>query len=146
MPNCPDCGAPLADDEPCRAFFDRLLAHEYDYPEAFGAVHHLTVASYSPQHPRGYARDAIQMWQQMIAESLDGLSTPADFLERARAHFTGGVRVREPGAEPPAGWPTRWTMTAADVAGAPDAATHIDRVRQWSASVRSVLLRNGLSS
>ena len=139
MPVCPDCGAPLAADEPCRTLFDRLLAHEYTFAEAFGAVHHLTVAAYSLQHPRGYSRDAVRMWQIIIAESLDGVSTPADFLDRARAHFTDGVRVREPGAEPPPGWPTRWPMTAADVVDAPDAATHIDRVRRWAASIRSVV-------
>jgi len=26
--------------------FDELLAHEYAFPAAFGAVHHLTVAAY----------------------------------------------------------------------------------------------------
>ena len=143
MPECPDCGAHLEDDETCRSLFERLLAHEYAFPEAFGAVHHLTVAAYSLQHPRGYSGDAIRMWRVIIAESLDGLSTPANFLERARAHFSGGVRVREPGAEPPEGWPTRWPMTAADVVGAPDAAAHIERVRQWAASIRAVVPSDG---
>lgn len=139
MPSCPDCGAALADGETCRTLFERLLAHEYTFPEAFGAVHHLTVAAYSLQHPRGYSRDAIRMWQVIIAESLDGLSTPANFLERARAHFTGGIRVREPGAEPPEGWPHTWPMTAADVVDAPDATVHIDRVRQWAETIRTIL-------
>jgi hypothetical protein len=139
MADCPDCGARITDGETCRGLFDRLLAHEYAFPEAFGAVHHLTVAAYSLQHPRGYSRDAISMWRLIIAESLDGVSTPADFLARARAQFAGGVRVREPGAEPPDGWPRQWPMTAADVVDTPDAATHIDRVRQWAASIRAML-------
>lgn len=139
MTECPDCGAPLGDGESCRGLFDRLLAHEYAFPEAFGAVHHLTVAAYSLQHPRGYSRDAIRMWQVIVAESLDGVSTPANFLERARAQFSGGVRVREPGAEPPDGWPRRWPMTAADVVDTADAAAHSERVRQWAASIRATL-------
>ena len=139
MTPCPDCGAPIADRDTCRTLFERLLAHEYAFPPAFGAVHHLTVAAYSLQHPRGYSHDAMRMWRVIIAESLDGLSTPANFLERARAHFTGGVRVREPGAEPPDGWPRSWPVTAADVAGSPDAATHIDLVRRWAAAVRATL-------
>jgi len=139
MPLCPDCGASIADGETCRALFERLLAHEYAFPEAFGAVHHVTVAAYSLQHPRGYSRDAIRMWRVIIAESLDGVSTPANFLERARAHFSGGVRVREPGAEPPDGWPRTWPVTAADVVDTPDAAAHIERVRQWAESIRGTL-------
>jgi hypothetical protein len=118
--------------------FEQLLAYEYAFPEAFGAVHHVTVAVYSLQHPRGYSRDAIRMWQIIIAESLAGTSTPANFLERARAHFSGGVRVREPGAEPPEGWPTTWPLTVADVVAKPDeeldASGYIARVRAWASS------------
>jgi hypothetical protein len=123
--------------------FDELLAHEYAFPAAFGAVHHLTVAAYSLQHPRGYSRDAIGMWCTMIADSLDGVATPAEFLRRARAEFDGAVRVREPGSEPPAGWPQSWAMTVADVivptGETPDAAGHIERVRRWAASIRRAL-------
>ncbi len=139
MAECADCGAHVADGATCRALFERLLAHEYAFPEAFGAVHHLTVAAYSLQHPRGYSRDAIRMWQVIVAESLAGESTPANFLERARAQFSGGVRVREPGAAPPDGWPTRWPMTAADVVDTPDAASHIERVRQWAQAVLTAI-------
>lgn len=140
---CPDCGAVPDEGETCRALFERLLAHEYALPPAFGAVHHLTVAAYSLQHPRGYSRDAIAMWRVIVDESLDGLSTPENFLERARARFSGGVRVREPGAEPPSGWPTRWPMTVADVVPPPDESPtpegHIERVRRWAESIRTTL-------
>ena len=141
MPECPDCGAQFPDGETCRSLFDRLLAHEYDFPDAFGAVHHLTVAAYMLQHPRGYSREAIDTWRTIIAESLDGVATHAMFLERGRRQFDGARRVREPGAEPPDGWPRRWSMTAADVAGSPDAAAHIDRVRRWATSIRETLER-----
>jgi len=140
---CADCGAPAAEGETCRGMFDQLLAHEYALPEAFGAVHHLTVAVYSLQHPRGYSRDAIRMWQIIVVESLDGISTPANFLERARAHFTGGIRVRERGAEPPEGWPRVWPLTVVDAATppdeTPDAIGHIARVRAWASSVRETM-------
>ena len=137
MATCADCGAAIAEGGSCRGMFEQLLAYEYAFPEAFGAVHHLTVAVYSLQHPRGYSRDAIRMWQIIIGESLDGTSTPANFLERARAHFSGGVRVREPGAEPPAGWPTVWPMTVADTIAQPDEMTpdvYVERVRAWASS------------
>jgi hypothetical protein len=143
MTTCPDCGAAVADGDTCRAQFDQLLAHEYAFPKAFGAVHHLTVAAYSLQHPRGYSRDAIRMWRVIIGDTLDSGATPADFLQRARAQFGGGVRVREPGAEPPDEWPRSWSMTVADVippaAETPDADGHIERVRRWAESIRTTL-------
>src|ERR671920_2146456 len=104
MMTCADCGAAIADGESCRGMFEQLLAYEHAFPEAFGAVHHLTVAVYSLQHPRGYSRDAIRMWRVIIGDALDGNATTADFLQQARTQFGGGVRVREPGAEPPDEW------------------------------------------
>jgi hypothetical protein len=143
MTSCPDCGAPIANDGTCRALFDQLLAHEYTFPKAFGAVHHLTVAAYSLQHPRGYSHGAIRMWRVMVGESLDGLSTPEDFLVRARSQFSGGVRVREPGSQAPEGWPARWPVTVADVVlpenEEGDAEGHIERVRRWALSIRATL-------
>src|SRR5678815_1476301 len=88
---CPDCGAWVADNGSCRSLFDELLAHEYVFPAAFGAVHHLTVAAYYLQHPRGFSRAAIRGWRAIIAESLDGTATPAEFLTRARCRATRWV-------------------------------------------------------
>ena len=143
MPSCPDCGAAVADDSTCRAMFDELLAHEYAFPEAFGAVHHLTVAAYYLQHPRGFSRSAIDGWRTIIAESLDGLATPAEFLRRARSRSAERVKIRESDAEPPEGWPRSWSITVADVVvppgETPDAEGHTRRVRQWAASIRETL-------
>lgn len=128
--------------------FDALLAHEYGFPASFGAVHHLTVAAYYLQHPRGFSRGAIDGWRAMVAESLDASTTPAEFLRRARAQSRERLRVREPGAEPPWGWPRSWPMTVADVVispgETPDADGHNGRVRQWAASIRETLERTTL--
>ena len=110
MPLCPDCGAAIANGSTCRAMFDELLAHEYAFPASFGAVHHLTVAAYYLQHPHGHSRAVVDGWRTIIAESLDGLATPAEFLRRARARSGERGKVREPGAEPPEGWPRSWPM------------------------------------
>jgi hypothetical protein len=143
MVPCPDCGAAIADDGSCRSLFEELLAHEYAFPTSFGAVHHLTVAAYFLQHPRGYSRAAIRGWHTIISESLDGLATPAEFLRRARAQSDEGVRMRDRGAESPEGWPRTWPMTVADVVvppgETPDAEGHIDRVRRWAACIRATL-------
>ena len=143
MPLCPDCGAEVAEDSTCRAMFEELLAHEYMFPTAFGAVHHLTVAAYYLQHPRGFSRGAIRSWQTIIAETLDGRATPADLLRRAGAQLRDGARVREPGAEPPELWPRTWPLTVADVVVppgvTPDADGHVGRVRRWAESIRRTL-------
>jgi len=143
MAPCPDCGAPIADNASCRSLFDELLAHEYVFPAAFGAVHHLTVAAYYLQHPRGFSRAAICGWRAIITESLDGLATPAEFLRRARAQSDAKVRIHERDAEPPAGWPRTWLMTVADVVAPvgeePNADGHIRRVTQWAKVIRQTL-------
>ena len=148
MSFCPECGAAVADGSTCRAMFDALLAHEYEFPASFGAVHHLTVAAYYLQHPRGFSRMAIDGWRTIVAESLDALATPAEFLRRARARSRERAKVREPGAEPPAGWPRSWPMTVADVVippgETPDADGHNGRVRLWAASIRETLEKTTL--
>ena len=143
MALCPDCGAPIADNASCRSLFDELLAHEYVFPTAFGAVHHLTVATYYLQHPRGFSRAAIRGWHAIIAESLDGTATPAEFLRRARARSDTKVKIREADAEPPDGWPRAWLMTVADVVvprgEEPNAEGHIRRVTEWAKAIRATL-------
>jgi len=143
MVPCPDCGAPIAENGSCRALFDELLAHEYVFPAAFGAVHHLTVAAYYLQHPRGFSRAAIRGWRAIITESLDGKATPAEFLRRARAQSDVKVKIRERDAEPPDGWPRTWPMTVAGVVvppgEEPNADGHIRRVTQWAKAIRETL-------
>lgn len=143
MATCPDCGAPTADNASCRSLFDELLAHEYVFPTAFGAVHHLTVAAYYLQHPRGFSRAAIRGWRAIITESLDGTATPAEFLRRARAQPHVKVPIRERDAEPPDAWPRTWPMTVADAVvppgEEPNADGHIRRVTQWVKSIRETL-------
>jgi len=146
MASCPDCGAPIADNGSCRSLFDELLAHEYAFPAAFGAVHHLTVAAYYLQHPRGFSRAAIRGWRSIITESLDGAATPAEFLRRARAPSDAKVRtvrIRERGTQPPEGWPRAWPMTVADAVvppgEEPNADGHIRRVTQWAKAIRETL-------
>ena len=150
MASCPDCGAPIEENGSCRSLFDELLAHEYVFLAAFGAVHHLTVAAYYLQHPRGFSRASIRGWQSILAEALDGTAMPAEFLRRARARSDAKVRIRERDAEPPEGWPRAWPMTVADVVvppgEAPNADGHIRRVTEWAKAIRTTLDALALAS
>jgi Family of unknown function (DUF5946) len=140
---CAQCGAADSGGQTCRSRLDTLLSIELEFPPAFGAVHHLTVACYSLQHPAGYVGAALAMWRQMLAQSLDGLATTKGLLREARRRFEGPARVREKNAVPPPWWPTTWPLTTADAlprVGEPATAQgHIDRVRRWAASIRATL-------
>ena len=46
MSNCPECGAP---DNLCQTRFDEFLVLEFT-DAGYGAVHHLTVATFMVQH------------------------------------------------------------------------------------------------
>jgi hypothetical protein len=143
QPACPQCGAPEG-EQSCRSAFDELLAFEFVTPAAFGGAHHLTVASYSLQHSRGYVDDARAMWRELLDDALlhDLGARPA--LDRARIRFEGSARILEPGAMPPGWWPTRWSCTACDALPKGDepftAAGHVERVRAWATAVRNDLL------
>lgn len=138
-PACTTCGSSLD----CRQAFDALLALEHVHPTAFGAVHHLTVACYSLQHPEGYAAAAIASWRRIVADVLDGRVTIPGLRRGVGAQFEGPTRVREPGARSPDWWPRRWPLTAPDVVPAakePSTAEgHVTRVLAWAASVRETI-------
>src|SRR5579862_4090261 len=132
---CDQCGALHSDGVTCEACFHALLAFENEHPAAFGAVHHLTVACYFLQHPRGYLPRVLDMWRTLIAESLDGRVTPRELQRRASRQFEGAARVRDPRAVPPEGWPTSWPLTVRDVL-CPEESIGIEgyvaRARAWA--------------
>jgi hypothetical protein len=140
---CLECGAEAPAGETCRDCFEALLAYENERPPAFGAVHHLTVACYSLQHPAGYARAALDSWRELIAATLDGRAAPNDLRHRLGQRFAGARRVREPGSRPPDWWPHSWTMVVRDVLGPseplPVVETYVERATRWARAVRADL-------
>ncbi len=117
MPNpCPKCGAPWLEEQSCRERFELCLAHEYEHPESYGAVHHLLVTGYMLQHNL-YSRTAWIEARRMLAGFLSGELTPA--RQREQNHDRLGSDKR--------GWSItkgprlvefdsiRWTRTLADV-------------------------------
>ena len=142
MPRCPECGAPQLPGNECLTCFHALLAFENERPHAFGAVHHLTVASYYLQHPTGYAFDVLRAWRDVIADTLDGRASIRDLLRRASREFEGAKRAREPGAVAPAWWPRMWPLTVQSVIvpdEPPDVQTYVTHARAWAAETRRAL-------
>jgi len=105
MPNCLDCGADNPADESCQDCFHALLAYEAERPEAFRAVHHLTVSCFYLQHPRGYAAATLRAWRELVADALDARVNVAQIRARNEREFGGATKVREAGNDAPANWP-----------------------------------------
>lgn len=140
---CAECGAPQIPGAECRTCFDALLAFEAERPEVFGAVHHLTVATFFLQHPSGYGPEALASWQEMLADALDGRARPAELQRRHARHFGGARRVSQPGTLPPSDWPHLWPMTVRDVFDPleppPLPEVYLARAREWASVTRATL-------
>lgn len=140
---CTQCGSIPRGGRSCREAFDELLAFEFTDREAFGPVHHLTVACYYLQHPAGYGDDVRAMWRQLISAPEGGREHAVSTMAEMRERFDGATRVREAGHEPPAWWPRAWPHTVLDAMPSDDtdrtASGHVRRVRDWAASVRAAL-------
>lgn len=130
---CPECGGASDDADGCWATFGALLALEF-VDEAYGKVHHLTVATYMLQHPTRLSRRG---WFEMR-----GL---------LRLHLREGVsveglrrRIRAAGVDASKGWKMKadgtccreavglaWPLTIADIA-ADDRDGYAERVTAWA--------------
>jgi len=142
---CEQCGSPLVGSERCRGFFDKLLALEFEDRDAF-AEHHLTVACYQLQHPKGFSGEAVEAWCEVVRASLE-YGTPPTAIRRAMsARFEGATQVRREGSHVAVWWPRRWPMTVRDVVQPEEqiasAATHVQLVRTWAKSVLDTLDRS----
>ena len=140
---CDQCGAVFSVGEDCQSCFHALLAYENERPPAFGAVHHLTVATYYLQHPAGFTSEVLRSWYALLADTLDGRATPRELLRRARERFDGAKRVRDASAVPPAWWPREWPVTVQSVLKLDEQVEiddYIARARSWASATRERLL------
>ena len=132
--SCNYCRAVYEDGADCESCFLALLAYENERPAAFGAVHHITVATYYLQHPAGYTHEALGHWREVIGRALGGASI-RELREFSGKAFEGSKRVREPGASPPAWWPDRWPLSIQSVFvpdTLPEVDDYVDRAREWA--------------
>ena len=139
--SCNQCGAVYGDGADCESCFHALLAYENERPPAFGAVHHLTVATYYLQHPAGYTHETLGFWREIVAKALTGVSI-RELRELSGKRFEGSKRAREPGAVPPAWWPSTWPVAIQTVfvpGASPEVDDYVHRAREWAkATVRTL--------
>lgn len=140
---CAQCGAASVNGLTCLDAFHALLGFEFADREAFGPVHHLTVACYYLQHPHDFTDEVRASWRELLDNPEAGRAHAEAMLPSLRRKFDGAKRVRDPGHEAPVWWPRHWPYTAQNALPANEddqtAPGHVRRMRTWAASVRETL-------
>jgi hypothetical protein len=129
--NCPECGAA---DNLCQARFDEFLVLEFTDP-GFGAVNHLTVATYMLQHSSKMTRAGWLHERELVREFLVENKSPEfirkqnkDLVDSGKRTFKFKSKDGEPVIDK-----TTWTKTILDVR-AEDAKIYCKDITAWAKS------------
>ena len=132
MSNCPECGAA---DNLCQTRFDEFLVLEFT-DAGYGAVHHLTVATFMVQHSSKMTREGWMYERELLKEFLIENKPPQlvrkqmkDTVDSGRRKFkiksTTGLPVIDK---------TTWTKTILDVR-VENAEDYCEDINAWARSV-----------
>ena len=86
--NCPECGA---HEKLCQSRFDEFLALEFSDAD-YGAVHHLTVATFMLQHSSRLTREGWQHERDLLREFLIEKKSPALIRKQNKNVVDSGKR------------------------------------------------------
>ena len=86
--NCPECGAP---DSLCQTRFDEFLVLEFT-DAGYGAVHHLTVATFMIQHSSKLTREGWLFERDLLREFLVENKPPAFIRKQNKDVVDSGKR------------------------------------------------------
>lgn len=114
----------------CWANSRSILASSYEHPER-RPVHQLVVDAFAVQHPGAPGRREAQSVGLHLMTLCMMLEEGADPKQGPALHKRMIERPVFRWLEPPV---DRGSVTATDVAGATDAAGHVDAVRRWAQS------------
>lgn len=132
MSNCPECGAP---NNLCQTRFDEFLVLEFT-DAGYGAVHHLTVATFMIQHSSRMRREGWQYERDLLREFLVGKKTPAMMRKQIKDTVDSGKRTFK--FKSKTGVPvinkTAWAKTILDVR-AENAEVYREDINAWARSV-----------
>ena len=130
--NCPECGAP---DRLCQARFDEFLILEFT-DAGYGAVHHLTVATFMVQHSSKMTREGWLFEHGLLKEFLVENKSPAYIRKQSKDVVDSGKRKFK--IKSKTGLPvinkTAWRKTILDVR-AENAEVYCEDVTAWARSV-----------
>ena len=130
--NCPECGAP---DNLCQTRFDECLVLEFT-DAGYGAVHHLTVATYMVQHSSKMTREGWMYERDLLREFLVENKTPAMIRKQIKDTVDSGKRTFKFKSRDgvPVINKTTWTKTILDVPTG-NAEVYGEDVTAWARSV-----------
>jgi hypothetical protein len=130
--NCPECGAP---DLACQTRFDEFLVLEFT-DAGYGAVHHLTVATYMVQHSSKMTREGWLHERDLLREFLVENKSPAfirkqnkDLVDSGKRTFKFKSKDGKPVIDK-----TTWKKTILDV-HIENAQVYCEDVTAWAWSV-----------
>jgi hypothetical protein len=132
---CTLCGARYPTDETCQDHFNLCLALEFQHPDTFGSVHHLTIPSYMLQHNL-YSRAGWLEARQMLVRFLREGIAPTELRIQYRSIMYNGNRSWNliNGPKLAEFNKTIWTRTIADLR-LEDPVTYSTDVRLWAQSI-----------
>jgi len=129
---CPECGAP---DTLCQTRFDEFLVLEFT-DAGYGAVHHLTVATYMLQHSGKLTREGWLFERDLLREFLVENKPPAFIRKQNKDLVDSGKRKFKIKSRD--GLPvinkTTWTKTILDVR-VENAEEYCEDINAWAKAV-----------
>ena len=128
---CPDCGAP---EMTCETRFHEFLVKEFEDP-SYGAVHHLTVATYMLQHSSKLTREGWLYERELLREFLVENKPPAFIRKQNKDLVDSGKRkfkIKSRNGLPVIN-KTEWTKTILDVR-MENAEVYCEDVTAWARS------------
>lgn len=129
--NCPDCGAL---DKGCETRFHEFLIKEFE-DAGYGAVHHLTVATYMLQHSSKLTREGWLDERELLREFLIANKSPAFIRKQNKDLVDSGKRKFKIKSKTdlPVINKTTWKKTILDVR-AENAEVYCEDVTTWARS------------
>ena len=130
--NCPECGAK---DNLCQTRFDEFLALEFS-DAAYGALHHLTVATFMLQHSSRLSREGWLYERELLREFLVENKSPElirrqnkDWVDSGKRKFKFASKDGRPIINK-----VTWTKTILDIR-AKNAEVYCKDIKAWARSV-----------
>jgi hypothetical protein len=130
--NCPECGA---HETLCQTRFDEFLALEFS-DMGYGAVHNLTVATYTIQHSSKLSREGWLYERELLREFIVEKKSPSLIRQQVKDAVDSGKRTfkfKSKDGKPVIN-KTAWTKTILDVR-AENAEVYCADVTAWARSV-----------
>ena len=129
---CEDCRAIVFEGKlGCQRMFDEVIAKEFsDY--RYGRIHRLTVDVYCMQHPEPYMHS-----RKSFAAHLTGICSALEYENSPEINqMVQKWLSKNPKIDKPAQLPKHFgDLTISYIHSAANADEHLERVREWAASV-----------